>query len=170
MVSPQEVRNLLDCDYQTGALTWRYRPSGPKSFNTRFAGKPALTAINKSGYAAGHLNGKYVYAHRVVWCHFYGKWPDDEIDHKKGLSAGNGIANLADVSHQQNGKNTKRRRDNTSGVPGVDFFKPRQKWRAYINHNRKRQYLGYFDTFEEAVAARKAAELKYGFSPNHGRD
>jgi hypothetical protein len=34
-------------------------------------------------------------------------------------------------------------------------------WRAFIDINGKRKYFGCFDTFEEAVAARKEAEKKY---------
>jgi len=30
-------------------------------------------------------------------------------------------------------------------------------------------HLGRFDKFEDAVAARKAADIKYGFHPNHGK-
>ena len=36
--------------------------------------------------------------------------------------------------------------------------------------NKGRLYhLGYFDTLEAAVAARKAAEPAFEFHPNHGR-
>ena len=38
-----------------------------------------------------------------------------------------------------------------------------------IKVNRKDIYLGRFDKFEDAVAARKKAERKHGFHPNHGR-
>jgi hypothetical protein len=30
-------------------------------------------------------------------------------------------------------------------------------------------HLGYFDTMEEAAAARSAALVTHGFHPNHGR-
>lgn len=35
-------------------------------------------------------------------------------------------------------------------------------------NNRVKKFLGYFDTLEEAAAARREAELKYGFHSNHG--
>jgi hypothetical protein len=42
--------------------------------------------------------------------------------------------------------------------------------RARIWKNKKYKHLGYFTKFKDAVAARKAAEQKYGFHPNHGMD
>ena len=35
-----------------------------------------------------------------------------------------------------------------------------QKWRAYIRVDGKRKHLGLFDTFDDAVAARKAAKIE----------
>ena len=54
-------------------------------------------------------------------------------------------------------KNTVRN-NNRSGVPGVDWVKSRAKWRATICFKRKRYYLGYFSSFEDAVKARRRAE------------
>ena len=49
---------------------------------------------------------------------------------------------------------------NKTGVKGVCFNKMESKFRAYINVNGKRYYLGDFLEFEDAVAARKEAEGK----------
>lgn len=50
---------------------------------------------------------------------------------------------------------------NTSGVSGVCWHKKLGKWTAKIGKNYKRIHLGCFDSFEDAVAARRAAELLY---------
>lgn len=50
------------------------------------------------------------------------------------------------------------RRNNTSGVPGVDWRASKRLWRAAICFKGKRYYLGSFASFEEAVQARKKAE------------
>lgn len=50
------------------------------------------------------------------------------------------------------------RRNNTSGVPGVDWCASRRLWRATICFKGKRYYLGSYARFEDAVAARKRAE------------
>ena len=51
--------------------------------------------------------------------------------------------------------------NNTSGFRGVSWDKSRKKWRAYIKLKYKTRFLGRFNTFEEAVEARLAAEEKY---------
>lgn len=50
------------------------------------------------------------------------------------------------------------RRNNTSGVPGVDWRNDKGTWRATICFKGKRHYLGDYRIFEEAVRARKRAE------------
>lgn len=53
------------------------------------------------------------------------------------------------------------RSDNTSGYVGVQLYTRTGRWTANIEVKGKRIYLGYFDTIEEAVEARKAAEKTY---------
>jgi len=50
------------------------------------------------------------------------------------------------------------RRNNTSGVPGVDWRASKRLWRAAICFKGKRYYLGSYGKFEDAVRARKRAE------------
>lgn len=50
------------------------------------------------------------------------------------------------------------RRNNTSGVPGVDWQAAKRSWRATICFKGKRHYLGSYARFEDAVKARKRAE------------
>ena len=45
---------------------------------------------------------------------------------------------------------------------GVSYRKKLNKFQAYINVKKKQYSLGYFDTYEEAVKARKKAELNVG--------
>lgn len=53
------------------------------------------------------------------------------------------------------------RSHNTSGITGVSLHKQTNKWRAYIEYDQKYIHLGLFDTKEEAIKARKLAEIKY---------
>jgi hypothetical protein len=66
--------------------------------------------------------------------------------------------NLRDVPKSVNNQNKAVQHRNTSGVVGVDWNKQKGKWRARLSLKRKIVYLGWFDTFEEAVQARKAGE------------
>ena len=50
------------------------------------------------------------------------------------------------------------RSNNTSGVPGVEWWKTKQRWRATICFKGKRYHLGSYACFEDAVKARKRAE------------
>ena len=50
--------------------------------------------------------------------------------------------------------------NNTSGVPGVDWWAAKGKWRATICFKGKRYYLGSYSHFEEAVQARKRGEAE----------
>jgi hypothetical protein len=51
----------------------------------------------------------------------------------------------------------------------VAWYKPRSRWQAYINAKGVRIGLGTFRRIEDAIAARAAAEVEYGYHPNHGR-
>lgn len=63
------------------------------------------------------------------------------------------------------------RKNNTSGVPGVDWWASKQRWRAAICFKGKRYYLGSYSRFEDAVKARKRAEenLHDGFLREYAR-
>lgn len=50
---------------------------------------------------------------------------------------------------------------NTSGNTGVKLTKNKKRWRASIYFNKKHIHLGVFDTKEEAIKAREAAEKYY---------
>ena len=50
------------------------------------------------------------------------------------------------------------RKNNTSGVPGVDWRAAKGLWRATICFQGKRRYLGGYHKLEDAVKARKRAE------------
>lgn len=55
-------------------------------------------------------------------------------------------------------KDKRLRADNTSGHVGVCLDKRSEKWKAYINFQKKRYNLGFFETKEQAIQARVMAE------------
>ena len=55
----------------------------------------------------------------------------------------------------------KKNKKNSSGCIGVSWRKEKGKWRAYINIDGKTKSLGNFVNYEDAVNARKQAELEY---------
>lgn len=93
----------------------------------------------------------------MAWLVHYGAWPrTEEIDHVNGNKTDNRIANLREATQQQN---QMHRTKVTGAVPfkGVYFNKQRQRFMAYINHNKRMRYLGLFDTAEAAARAYDAA-------------
>ena len=174
-ITPEIVRELLDYDPETGALTWREREEkwfktgrAYSTWNSRYAGKSALSSNSGQGYLRGRILGHFRFAHRVAYAHFHGAWPSQEIDHINQDRSDNRIKNLREVSHSQNMRNQSRRSDNTSGYCGVHRDKKRGGWEARITIKGRYTHLGYFDSKTAAINARKEAELKYGYSDRHG--
>ena len=53
----------------------------------------------------------------------------------------------------------------TRRFEGVSWSKASNKWLSRISVSGNRVSLGRFDSFEDAVAARKRAEVEFGFTP-----
>lgn len=90
-------------------------------------------------------------------------------DHQDGNGLNNCRNNLRVTDSRGNNTNLPRPHNNTSGVVGISHTS-NGKWRAYITSNNRQVGLGTYDNFEEAVKARKDAEVLYGFHENHGRE
>lgn len=176
--SPEVLRQLLDYDPETGALTWRERdisyfasakyPSRrAASWNGRHSGKDAFTFRQHWGHRTGSVLGVFISAHRVAWAIYYGAWPSGMIDHINGDAADNRIENLREATPQENSRNRKRAKANTSGVMGVT--RAGKKWRAQISHKSRNINLGRYSRFDDAVVARREAERMLGYHENHGR-
>ena len=83
-----------------------------------------------------------------------------EVDHIDGNTSNNRKSNLRVVSHLENMQNKKIYKNNTSGTTGVSQLR-NGKWKARIMVNGNEMWLGTFETKEEAVYVRHAAEEKY---------
>ncbi|EDQ4670251.1 HNH endonuclease [Salmonella enterica] len=155
---------LFRYDQETGKLFWKV---------TRGRVKAGYEAgrISMYGYREFRHNGKYFKSHRVIWDMFNPEDPmtdDFEIDHIDHNRLNNKLENLRKVRHKCNTLNMSFSKANTSGATGVQLEKRRNKWVATIKVDGVNRHAGYFNTFEEALLARKAAEVKYGFHENHG--
>lgn len=168
---------LLQCfkySPETGLFYWNRRPrehfkteSAYKTWNTRFSGKSCCNPSRK-GYLRAAIDGVHFYLHRLAYKIVH-KIDAEQVDHIDGNKTNNRIGNLRDVSNQDNMKNLPLRTKNNSGAHGVGWSKQSKKWYAQIKANGKRKHLGFFVDIEDAISARKAAEIEYGYHGNHGR-
>lgn len=89
------------------------------------------------------------------------KYTDEIVDHIYHNKWDNRKSELRICTYSENGMNRIIPSNNTSGVKGVCWNKKANNWHSYIGINHKRINLGYFNNFEDAVKARKDAEIKY---------
>lgn len=109
------------------------------------------------GYVASGSSNDGILLHRLVM----NAKDNENIDHIHGDKLDNRNEMLRVVTQSQNGMNAKKKSNNTSGVTGVYFDSDRNDWVAEIHVNRKKIFLIRSKHKEEAVKARKEAEIKY---------
>lgn len=160
----EELRRLFEYDPKTGILTRKISTS-----SNALAGDEAGCYFLNKRYRCVQIAPKMYLAHRICYAIYHGVDPYPmQIDHINHDGLDNRIDNFRLVSHQENLKNQKKRSDNSSGSVGVSWVETRNKWLARIKANGKSKHLGYFTNKSDAIAARKAAEKKYGYHENHG--
>lgn len=151
---------------ETGKLFWKVKPCAKGRV---YAGDEVGRGQNPNDYIRTSYRRKKYLAHRIIYEMFNGPISEGmEVDHINRNRRDNRLSNLRLVSHQDNMRNMPRLNTNKSGSTGVSWFKRDCRWRATITINRRQKHIGYFDSFEDALAARKAAEIEYGFHENHG--
>lgn len=172
MIPASDLKSIVRYDAETGDLFWLPRvATSPhvKAWNTKHAGQKAFCTVTTFGYLQGYIHNRRYYAHRVAYALYHGHWPTGQIDHITGITSDNRIANLRDVTTQENQRNQRRSANNTSGATGVGWCKKSHKWRAQISIKKTTKQIGVFERFEDALAARKMAERELGFHQNHGK-
>lgn len=102
---------------------------------------------DKKGYFYTRNNYKQIKLHRFI----LKLNPEDKmVDHIDRDKSNNKKSNLRLATNSQNLANVTHNKNNTSGFRGVLFIKDKNKWQAKYASN----FLGYFNTFEEAKKAR----------------
>ena len=147
-------------DYRNGVLYWKVKPA--IQYNI---GDVAGFFCEKRGYIIVQYKRVKVMAHRVVWEMFNGRIADDmEIDHIDHSRKNNNISNLRLVTKSDNMKNKSMYSSNKTGVVGVSYCKTKKKFISKIG----KRILLTTSNFEEAVKARKSAEIALNYHKNHG--
>lgn len=159
-LTQDRLKELLHYDPDTGVFKWI-----GKTFHTM---KMRDVAGNKStlGYIVIRINGKAHKAHRLAWLYIHGKWPDRHIDHINRNKTDNRIKNLRLASGSENCRNRMLLARNKSGCTGVFWNKRFGLWCAKIQICGKIITLGSFLNKEDAIQARKKAEIMMAYDPS----
>lgn len=153
LIQLDELRRVLRYDPETGVFTWLVAPPRKPNFVGRQAG-----ATDGKGYWLIKLRQRIYRANRLAWYHYYGVWPELEIDHWNGIRDDNSIRNLREATRVEQLHNLHgARKHNKSGMLGVSH-QSKNSWSAEINIGGKRVRLGSFSSPEAASEAYKAAK------------
>lgn len=161
MLNQEIVRRYLSYDEHTGQLTWIKKPSKKTIINSRAGNN------NKSGYRTITLFNKKYPEHHIVWLWWYGKLPEEHIDHINHIRDDNRVSNLREVSIGENARNRTKRNSKVNEV-GIWFCKRRKRYIAEITFKGKKVFQRSYEDVEEAIQARETKALELGFHENHG--
>jgi hypothetical protein len=139
------LKQMLHYDPETGVWTWRQS----LSYNVK-AGRVA-GSLRSDGYRKIRIRGRAYYSGRLAWFYMTGEWPE-EVDHKDRDPSNDRWSNLREATSSQN----KYNRNDDGTLRGV-YCSGGGKWWAMVG---KDNYLGTFDTLEEAITARDAEALR----------
>ena len=145
-ISVEIVRDLFNYDPGLGKLTYKVSPR----YGVNIGDEAGAT--HPDGARRVMIKQRTYLYHRLCWVHYYGEEPKFFIDHINGDRSDCRISNLRDVELAHNAHNTvKPRKHNKLNVMGVSMVG--KKYVATIQIDKKMQYLGSFNTPEEAHAA-----------------
>lgn len=151
--------------YLDGKLFWKTSRGG-RVIPGSLAGH-----ATKRGYVKIRCGCSFYLRHRIVWEMHNGPIPEGmQIDHINHVPGDDRIENLRLVTSALNNRNVTKSKLNKSGVTGVCYHKRNKRWIAYINTQVGQVRLGSFINFQDAVNARKNAEIVYEYHENHGTE
>ncbi len=100
---------------------------------------------------------KLIFLHRIL----LNAPPGKQVDHVDRNGLNNVHNNLRLCSHSQNCRNSKTRRDNSSGYKGVHQDIRTYKWITQIQIDGKTTHIGCFANIQDAALAYDKAAIKY---------
>lgn len=160
-VTQERLKEVLTYDPDTGSFTWnQIRPAIKVGDRAGF--------VRRDGYRQVKIDAKPFLCGRLAFIYMTGEDPE-EIDHINHNRSDDSWVNLRGVTSAANMLNKSKYKNNTSGTTGVYLNKQHGKWRAEFTVKGVKTSLGFFNTKEEAVAARRAADKINAFHINHGQ-
>lgn len=166
ILTQKEVKRLFSYDPETGIVKRLITVSNNAKKNDIVGCK--TKEIESRIYLVTMVNYKLYMLHRLIWLYMTGLFPEEYIDHIDHDGTNNKWINLRPASNQENQRNSTLGINNKSGITGVYFAKSKNLWVASIKINHKEKHLKTSKDFFECCCARKSAERRYNFHPNHG--
>jgi hypothetical protein len=103
---------------------------------------------------------KQMQIHKIVFISFNFNPPKNMvINHIDGNKLNNNLSNLELITQRENVSHGEIYNNKNKNI-GVCFYKPNNKYRAHIYIDKKLKHLGYFNTIDEAIFARKSFEIE----------
>ena len=168
----------IDPDSPSG-LTWLPRPNTINVWNARFANNHAgckhtnvKTGYQRWGVSIAY-NGKQfrLICSRIIFLLHHGYLTKGKcIDHEDNNALNNKIENLRESTHSQNSRNSKLKKNNTSGIKGLSWKKKIQRWVAEVHANSKKIYIGCFLESEKENAKKAIEEARKKLHGDFGRN
>jgi hypothetical protein len=116
--------------------------------------------VKRSEWDGPKKHMKVVYIQNDIWERLEGL-PPTRLDHIDRDKLNNQLSNFRPANNSENGANRGLFVNNTSGFKGVQWNKPKRRFRAVIKVEGKAWYLGHTHTALEAAKLYDAAAIEY---------
>lgn len=149
---PNVFTSVDDNDYEW-LNQWKWHPNQSKNGSKLYVKRFIHLGFRENGSPIH----KTVFMHKLI-----NETPDDmDTDHINQNPLDNRRKNLRTATRSQNQHNVGLRKDNKSGIRGVNWNSLENKWKVFLNFEKKHYYLGTFRDKKDAIMARKEAERIY---------
>ena len=141
------LKELLHYDPETGIFTWM--EAAKRNNRAIVVGRRAGSLLS-IGYRAIGVDGSSYLESRLAWLYMVGEHPECLIDHENHDTTDNTWKNLRPASHEQNARNKRLNKNNTSGAKGITWYGPKKGWCARVFCEGESRYLGCFGDIDAA--------------------
>jgi hypothetical protein len=164
-ITQEMVRELFDYNPNTGSLTIKRR--GREWFDTDKDWRRYNSTHEGQVIVRGsRIFRKQFSSAEIIWLWMTGTYPD-EVNRKNHNKHDHRWVNLRSITRQQCIKSRRLFRNSSFLYHGIREL-PNGMFKASIKDDGRIVRLGRFDSFSKALKARKEAEKRYGYMPEHG--
>jgi hypothetical protein len=151
MITQKIITELFE--YKGGNLYWKNTNGKTKS--GQIAGGPST-----KGYWIVGIKQKRYKLHRLIFLMHHGFMPE-YVDHVNGNTSDNRIENLRVATASQNAYNSKKPKNNTSGLKNISWDKKTKKWVVRLKINETLKNFGRYNDIDYAKFVAEAMRYKY---------